>query len=148
MFFDIQKKLQKILQAEIGESGKLEGIQSVNLGDYKELPYNEFPCIFVDFENGNFTGFSIKTECFFNFSIYLYSLKPTANESAEDCNDYCWNDDNGLIPVILSNSGFDIGGQRYLMKIQDLKIQNGIGASNLYLTAIKISLVVKTIKNL
>jgi len=150
MFSSIKTALKSIFEAEMSEGGRLSFLESVFTAQYGLIPGESYPCLSISFQSGDLSGNSPKVEFVGDFILSLEIITDDDMETAEETlEDYLWDEDgNGLIPVLLLNTGFTAGEQRYKLDMNPFELEQGIGSDNRYVIRARIPLTVTTWRTL
>lgn len=116
------------------------------------LSGNQYPAVFVDYDGGGAEGFSHRVNCEFQYNIYVYVMEDSAEHSMEKLEDIYWKEIEGsapagIIPVLLSNAGFQAGGIPYRMTVGRTKTVRGKPESDRFTGAMMVPITVTTLRN-
>jgi len=152
MFFTVQNAVKEIFENEAVPGGRLERLASIHLGEHRLLASQDYPAAFIVFENSTVSGNTGKVEFDMTFLVFLFATGATVDESTKIMGELLWCNENGssngIIPVIILNSGFSAGGFSYRMEPGKTKVLHGKDERQRATTAAIIPLRVRTWRQL
>jgi len=153
MFYTIQKRLKEILEAEMKPEGILPGSKTVFLGDYKLVSSSDYPYVAIDFQEGDVGGFPHKITFSLDYTLTVYCIGVDLEESAQIMEGLLWKDregkkSEGILPVLITNTGIRAGDVPYRLETGKIKIIQGKDENSRFTTAAEIPVKVTTWKQM
>lgn len=153
MFYTIQKRLKEILEAEMRTEGMLPKLKTVLLGDYKLVSSSDYPYVAVDFQEGDVSGFPQKITFSLDYTLTVYCIGVDLEESAQIMEGLLWKDrekmkPEGILPVLIDNSGFTADGVSYRLQTGKVRIIQGKDENSRFTTAAEIPVKITTWKQM
>lgn len=151
MIFTLQSKVKELLEAEMTPTGYLPDVNSIHIGDFKELTHSDYPAVFVDDKEGfEPKGFKEQVDITVPLQVYCYSLQVDRDTTKAELENMSFNHagNKGVGAYFLKNPSFTIDGIPYLCRVG--KIQGGTvdPGSDRFTGVIVIPLSIKTMRTL
>lgn len=125
----VQDEIKSLMEAEMVEGGKLEGLKSVVIGDITLIPAANYPCAMIISEPGKmvYNGNHLLIEK--NFVIVIHVIEDTIEKSEEIRDELIIRESNGsffgMMPFLKTNMGIQAGDLRYALSFSDINTGTG-----------------------